>query len=192
MTRGRPINSAEGKAAGAAGSAAMPQLASVCGSFPIRISRDGTWFYHGSPIGRKPLARLFSTVLARREDGSYWLSTPYESGRIEVDDVPFVAVLCEARGEGAARELAFTTNLDEVVVADAAHPVEMRGTAEEPAPYLLVRPGLEARIARAVFYQLVDLAEEVPGPDGTPRLAVRSAGCFFPLEPAEGVGSGRT
>jgi hypothetical protein len=78
------------------------------------------------------------------------------------------------------------------VVADAAHPVEMRGTAEEPAPYLLVRPGLEARIARAVFYQLVDLAEEVPGPDGTPRLAVRSAGCFFPLEPAEGVGSGRT
>jgi hypothetical protein len=106
--------------------------------------------------------------------------------------VPFVAVLCEARGEGAARELAFTTNLDEVVVADAAHPIEMRGTAEEPAPYLLVRPGLEARIARAVFYQLVDLAEEVPGPDGTPRLAVRSAGCFFPLEPGEGVGSVRT
>ena len=86
MTRGRPINSAEGRGAAVAGSAAMPPLASVCGSFPIRISRDGTWFYHGSPIGRKPLARLFSTVLARREDGSYWLSTPYESGRIEVDD----------------------------------------------------------------------------------------------------------
>ncbi|MBM3626929.1 MAG: DUF1285 domain-containing protein [Alphaproteobacteria bacterium] len=192
MTRGRPINSAEGNGAAPAAGAAMPPLASVCGAFPIRISRDGTWFYHGSPIGRKPLARLFSTILARREDGSYWLSTPYESGTIEVDDVPFVAVLCEARGEGEARELAFTTNLDEVVVAGADHPITMRGTAEEPAPYVLVRPGLEARIARAVFYQLVDLAEEAPGPDGAPRLGVRSAGCFFPLEPAEGVGSAPT
>ncbi len=186
MTRGRPINSADEGATAGAGGAAMPPLSAVCGSFPIRIARDGTWFYHGSPIGRKPLARLFSTVLARAPDGSYWLSTPYESGRIEVDDVPFVAVLCEASGEGEGRELRFTTNLDEVVVADAAHPITMRGTAEAPAPYVLVRPGLEARIARAVFYQLVDLAEEVPGPGGTTRLAVRSAGCFFSLEPGVG------
>lgn len=185
MTRGRPINSVEETGAAGAGSGAMPPLASACGSFPIRIARDGTWFYHGSPIGRKPLARLFSRVLERRADGSFWLSTPYESGRIEVEDAPFVAVLCEVRGEGAARALDFTTNLDEAVTADAAHPIVMRGTAAEPAPYLVVRPGLEARIARAVFYQLVDLAEEAPGPGGAPCLGVRSAGCFFSLEPGE-------
>ncbi len=36
-----------------------------CGAFDIRIAADGTWFYHGSPIGRKSLVRLFSNVLYR-------------------------------------------------------------------------------------------------------------------------------
>lgn len=71
-----------------------------CGDFDFRIARDGTWFYRGSPIGRKPLVRLFSTVLRRENDGSFWLVTPAERGRITVDDAPFVAVEMEVTGEG--------------------------------------------------------------------------------------------
>lgn len=164
------------------GNRAFPSMTPICGEFPIRIARDGTWYYHGSPIGRKPLARLFSRVLARQPDGAYWLATPYERGRIEVEDVPFVAVLCTANGVGADQELRFTTNLDEEVRADADHPIVVRDTIETPAPYLLVRPGLEARLARPVFYQLVDLATEREV-DGRPVLGVWSAGMFFPLEP---------
>lgn len=185
MTPASPINSA-GKTPVAAPQGAadpgMPNMASICGAFPIRITRDGTWFYHGSPIGRKPLVRLFARVLHRRADGGFWLTTPYESGSIEVDDAPFVAVLCDVAGAGRGQELAFTTNLDETVRADADHPIVVRGTLEAPQPYVTIRPGLEARICRAVFYQLVDLAaEEQHG--GQARLGVWSAGNFFPLEP---------
>lgn len=185
MTQGPPINSTqqdETVPSAAAPDSALPAMASICGAFPIRIARDGTWFYHGSPIGRKPLVRLFARVLQRREDGSYWLATPYESGRIDVEDVPFVAVLCTPSGAGADQDLCFTTNLDDEVRADAQHPIVMRGTLEAPSPYLVVRPGLEARIARAVFYQLVELACEVEQA-GQLRLGVWSGGIFFPLEP---------
>ena len=181
MTESPPINSA-GRIEADPRAPALRAMAPVCGVFPIRIARDGTWLYHGSPIGRKPLVRLFARVLERRADGSFWLTTPYESGRIEVDDAPFVAVLCAATGTGADQELRFTTNLDDEVRADAAHPIVMRGTVEAPAPYLVVRPGLEARISRSVFYQLVDLAFEAEI-DGRARLGVGSGGIFFSLEP---------
>src|SRR5215471_8017890 len=118
-----------------------------CGDFDMRIARDGTWFYRGSPIGRKPLVKLFSTVL-RRENGEFWLVTPVERGRILVDDAPFVAVEVDAVGEGADRRLTFRTNVDDIVTADAAHPIRVDHDPEsgEPSPYITVRNGLEARI----------------------------------------------
>src|SRR3954471_4529049 len=107
-----------------------------CGDFDMRIARDGTWFYRGSPIGRKPLVKLFSTVL-RRENGEFWLVTPVERGRILVDDAPFVAVEVEAAGEGLDRKLTFRTNVDDVVTLDAAHPlrVDHDAASGEPRPY---------------------------------------------------------
>ena len=151
--------------------------------YHMRIARDGTWFYHGSPIGRIALVKLFSTVLRRDDAGDYWLITPAEHGRIAVDDVPFVAVEVKAEGEGAARSLSFRTNLDEWVTAGPEHPIRVAGDpelSEEPAPYILVRDRLEARIARAVFYELVELAEERQTPQGT-ELGVWSGQTFFPL-----------
>ena len=130
--------------------------------FGIRIARDGTWHYLGTPIKRMPLVKLFSTVL-RREDDRYWLETPVERGLIDVDDAPFVAVEVTVEGEGQATRLTFRTNLDEEILAGPDHPirVEINPATEEPAPYLYVRDNLEALIARPVFYELVELAEEV-------------------------------
>jgi hypothetical protein len=161
------------------GSSARQQF---CGEIDIRIGRDGTWFYHGSPIGRKPLVKLFASVLRREDDGDYWLVTPVERGRIKVDEVPFTAVEVNAAGAGPSQTLTFRTNLDDEVAADAQHPIRIDHAADgrEPRPYILVRDRLEARILRPVFYELVELAqmrrigdEEVYG--------VWSREQFFPL-----------
>jgi len=152
-----------------------------CGEIDIRIGRDGTWFYHGSPIGRKPLVKLFASVL-RREGDDYWLVTPAERGKIKVDEVPFTAVEVNAAGSGRSQALTFRTNLDDEVVADAQHPIRVDHAAEgqEPRPYILVRDRLEARILRPVFYELVELAQ-MQSIGGEEVYGVWSREQFFPL-----------
>lgn len=153
-----------------------------CGDFGIRIARDGTWFYLGSPIGRKPLVKLFSTVLRREDDGSYWLVTPVERGLIEVEDAPFTAVELQVEGSGRDQTLRFRTNLDDWVEAGPDHPirVDTNPATGEPSPYILVRDRLEALILRPIFYQLVEIGEETEE-GGTPQLGVWSKGTFFML-----------
>ena len=147
----------------------------------MRIARDGTWHYRGSPINRMPLVKLFASVLRREDDGSYWLVTPAERGRVEVEDAPFIAVEVDREGEGNAQNLIFRTNLDEIVTAGPDHPLRVETAADgTPAPYILVRSGLEARLARPVFYEVVDLGEEVADNEET-RLGVWSGGTFFDL-----------
>lgn len=152
----------------------------VCGDIDIVIRKDGVWMHEGSPIGRKALVRLFSTVLRKDPDG-YWLVTPVEKMRITVEDAPFHAVRVDREGE----DLVFETDVGDRVAASADHPirVETDPSSGEPAPYVHVRRGLEARIDRPVFYELVELAQERPTPTG-PQLAVRSGGAWFPLGPA--------
>ncbi len=154
----------------------------VCGDLDMRIGRDGTWFYHGSPIGRKPLVKLFASVLNRDEDGVYWLTTPVEKGRVEVDDAPFLAVEMTVSGAGDDQALRFRTTLDDEVTADGDHPLRVAHDPEtgEPSPYVLVRGRLEALINRPVFYELVERGvEEVIA--GETLFGVWSAGRFFPL-----------
>jgi hypothetical protein len=154
---------------------------SHCGEIDIRIARDGTWFHLGTPIGRKELVRLFSTILRKDPDG-YHLVTPVEKMRISVEDVPFLAVLLNVEGEGEAQRLCFTTNVGDETIAGPSNPVrvESNPTTGEPAPYVHVRRGLEARISRAVFYELANLA--VPGAGAqSGNLGVWSDGMFFPL-----------
>ncbi len=143
-----------------------------CGEIDIRIARDGTWFYQGSPIGRPALVRLFSSVLRRDPDG-HWLVTPVEKLRIVVEDAPFVAVGVE-QAEGMLR---FATNVGDVVEAGPDHPIRVEtGEGGAPRPYLRVRGELDALIARPVFYELVSLGEDRAG-----RLGVRSGGAWFDL-----------
>ncbi|HEY1722521.1 MAG TPA: DUF1285 domain-containing protein [Magnetospirillaceae bacterium] len=159
-----------------------------CGRLNMRIARDGTWFYHGTPIGRKEMVRLFSTILERRDDGSYWLASPAEEGIIDVEDAPFVAIELFAEGTGRDQQLSFRTNVDDIVTLDAQHPLRVTDAQDAAvhddsrgaAPYIFVRKGLEARPSRAVYYELVGLGVEERR-DGAPEYGVWSAGLFFPL-----------
>lgn len=146
-----------------------------CGDIDIVIRRDGVWMHENSPIGRAELVRLFSTVLRKDPDG-YHLVTPVEKMRIEVEDLPFRAVTMTRDGD----DLVFTTDVGDEARAGPEHPITVETDPEtgEPAPRVHVRADLEARIARTVFYDLVEMAEERDG-----RLQVRSGGVWFPLGP---------
>lgn len=158
-----------------------------CGDLPFLIKRDGTWLYRGSPIGRKELVCLFSSVLRRDTEGKFYLQTPAERGRIEVEDVPYLAVELDWSGEGRSQTLSFRTNVDQVVTLGPEHRLRVAHDLLtcEPTPYLQVRDGdgafpIEARISRAVYYELVALAE--PHQVRCQRmLGVWSGGVFFPL-----------
>lgn len=151
-----------------------------CGDSAMRIARDGTWFHEGSPITRAPMVRLFSTILRREPDGSYVLVTPAEKLSIEVEDAPFVAVELKTEGHGRRRRLAFRLNTDELVVAGPDHMLRFLGGENGHHPYLTVRRGLEALVARPVYYELVNLALEE---DASP-LGLWSEGAFFALGPS--------
>jgi len=152
-----------------------------CGDMDMRIAHDGSWHYLGSPIGRQALVRLFSTVLRRDEDGEYYLVTPVEKVRIQVDDAPFVAIAVEINGDGEQRQLTFVTNVGDRVTADAAHPLRVEFTDDgEPAPYVRIRDRLDALISRAVYFELAELGTARVVSDSV-DFGVWSSGCFFPL-----------
>ena len=151
-----------------------------CGGSEMRIARDGTWFHQGAPIGRAAMVALFSTILRREPDGSFVLVTPGEKLDIAVEDAPFVAVEVKSEGEGRARELAFRLNTGDLVVADADHALRFEEHDGEPRPYLHVRAGLEALVARPVFYELAEMALT----EGGDPAGVWSAGTFFAMAAA--------
>jgi len=164
---------------------------------PFLIQRDGTWLYRGSPIRRKPMVCLFSSLLTRDEAGVFWLRTPTEYGSIQVEDAPFVATELDFRGCcGRRQTLCFRTNVDEVICAGPEHPITVAWDVPRdsdcpgPVPYLHVRAGegahpILARLSRPVFYELAALA--VPGHVGCrPCMGVWSRNMFFPLGPAAG------
>jgi hypothetical protein len=143
----------------------------------MRIARDGTWFHQGSPIGRETMVRLFSTILRREPDGGYVLVTPVEKLDIAVEDAPFVAVEMKAEGEGRDARLAFRLNSGDLVTAGPDHALRFAEGEDGPRPYLHVRGGMEALVARPIYYDLAEraLAEEGEAP------GVWSEGVFFPL-----------
>ncbi|HLC08823.1 MAG TPA: DUF1285 domain-containing protein [Methyloceanibacter sp.] len=166
---------ASGGGRGKPTSATLPKINS-CGDIGLKIGRDGTWYYEGSPIGRKPLVKLFASVLRREADG-YYLVTPVEKVPIEVEDAPFLAVAMEVTGEGEAQTLRFRTNLDETVDAGPECGLSFREEADGSfTPHVELRGGLPARLTRPVYYELVALS--VQGPAGQGQ-GVWSGGSFF-------------
>ena len=149
---------------------------SHCGDSAMRIARDGTWYHEGSPIGRPEMVRLFSTILRREPDGGFVLVTPVEKLGIEVEDAPFVAVELKSEGEGRDRMLAFRLNTGDAVIAGPGHRLRFD---HGPQPYVEVRAGLDALVARPVYYELAELALA----EGAEPPGLWSGGVFFALEP---------
>ena len=154
-----------------------------CGDLDMRIARDGTWFYEGTPIGRPAMVRLFASIL-RKDGDDYVLVTPVEKVGLKVEDVPFIATDFEVTGQGDGQAITFTTNVGDSVTAGPDAPIRVERDAEtgEPAPYVRVRAALEARIDRKSFYRLVDLGE-TQAHDGRDWFGLRSGGMFFPIIP---------
>ncbi|RXV67026.1 DUF1285 domain-containing protein [Roseovarius sp. A46] len=150
-----------------------------CGDLDMRIARDGTWYYQGTPINRHGLVRLFSTIL-RKDGDRYFLVTPVEKVGITVDDAPFVAVDFERDGEGEGQNLRFETNVGDHVTAGPDHPIRVERDPEtgEPSPYVHVRAGLDALIDRKSFYRLVEIGDRQDG-----WFGLWSGGAFFAMIP---------
>jgi uncharacterized protein len=152
-----------------------------CGDIGLRIARDGAWYYQDSAIRRRPLVKLFASVLRREKDGRYYLVTPAEKALVHVEDAPFLAVAMEVKGSGKRQRLTFRTNLDEIVEAGPKHPlsfcVEKSGSF---IPFVLVRDGLQARLTRPVYYELVATAA-TETKEGKKEMGVWSCGAFFPF-----------
>jgi hypothetical protein len=156
-----------------------------CGNIDMRIARDGTWYYLGSPIGRPGLVKLFSSII-RREGDDYFLVTPVEKVGIKVDDAPFVAIDFETHGTGHNQCVTFTTQVGDTAVIGPAHPLRVTRdpTTEEPSPYILIRANLEALIDRKSFYRLIDLCQHQQY-DGASWFGLWSDDIFFPIIPSK-------
>ncbi|KIZ33861.1 MULTISPECIES: DUF1285 domain-containing protein [Rhodopseudomonas] len=155
-----------------------------CGDLDMRIARDGTWFYLGTPIGRPALVRLFSTIL-KRENGKHFLVTPVEKVGIQVEDAPFLAVEMIKDADSDGPLLRFRTNVDDWVSCDSAHQLRFAAAADGGlTPYLHVRAELWAKVTRALYYDLVDMGEERVV-DGRPMFGIASGGAFFAMADAE-------
>lgn len=151
-----------------------------CGDLDIEIRRDGSWWYLGTPIGRAPLVRLFSSIL-KREGDKYFLVTPVEKVGIRVQDAPFLIVDAEVTGAGEGQLIRMTTLTEDVVEAGPENPIRVaRDARGEPSPYVLIRGGMEALIDRKTFYRLVDLGVHRDG-----WFGLWSGGAFFPVIPSE-------
>lgn len=155
-----------------------------CGDLDMRIARDGTWFYLGTPIGRMPLVKLFSSII-RKDGDDYFLVTPVEKVGITVDDAPFVAIDFDVNGAGQDQEISFTTQVDDIAVAGLDNPIRVVRDAKtgEPSPYVLIRANLEALIDRKSFYRLVDIGVHSKF-EGEDWFGVWSGGQFFPIIPS--------
>ncbi|MDE0590641.1 DUF1285 domain-containing protein [Halocynthiibacter sp. C4] len=158
-----------------------------CGDLDMRIARDGTWFYLGTPIGRAGLVRLFSSII-RKDGDDYFLVTPVEKVGIQVDDAPFVAIDFNAEGKDEAQVLTFETHVGDTVVASAENPIRVSfdPDTKEPSPYILVRANLEALIDRKSFYRLIDLGQH-HDVEGKSWFGLWSSGTFFPIMPSKDI-----
>lgn len=152
----------------------------LCGEIDIRIRADGQWLYQGEPMVRPQVARLFSTILKREEDDAYYLVTPVEKWRIQVEDLPFVVSRLSVESGPEGQELVLMTNMDEVIRLSEKHPLVLADDKGDGQirPRVLVRRNLWARVERNAFYHLAELADA----DGSGRTGIRSAGVFFPLD----------
>jgi hypothetical protein len=153
-----------------------------CGEIDMRIAADGTWHYMGTPINRPALVKLFSTVL-RKDPECYVLVTPVERVGITVEDAPFLAVEMAVEGEGESRQIAFRTNVDDLVQVSPERPLRFERDANGGVkPYVKVRGELWARVTRALALDLIAMGEE-KDVEGVATFGITASGIFFHIAP---------
>lgn len=153
------------------------------GDLDIRIDAQGDWHYNHSPVERKAMVCLFASMLVRDKQLHYWLVTPTELGRIEVDDAPLIAVDLYITGEGTDQDVSFCTNIDQLISVTAKTPLVMKPSpvSGEMAPYITNVDGIEAKLTRQVYYSLVEVGVVQTNPQGEDVLGIWSDNAFFPL-----------
>lgn len=150
-----------------------------CGHSGMRIAKDGTWFHEGAPIERPAMVRLFASVLRREPDSSHVLVTPVEKLTIDVEATAFRATQMTMAGEHDQRRIGLTLDSGDALIVGPANSLTMLETVDGPSPRVKVRFGLEAELARSLYYELAEIAlAEGHNPPG-----IWSDGAFFPLVP---------
>jgi uncharacterized protein len=152
----------------------------LTGDSKMRIARDGRWYHEGTLITRETMVRLFASILRKEPDGTYVVVTPVEKQTVDVEDAPFVAVEAKTSGTGVDRVIAFRLNTGDLITVDHLHPIHVAQRDGEPAPYVAARGGMDALVARAVYYELANLALD----EGASPIGLWSSGTYFSLEPA--------
>ena len=132
-----------------------------CGDIDLKILRDGRWMYMGTEIRRPAMVRLFSTILRLDTDGEYYLVTPVEKVRIQVEDTPFLIVSMDKLKKENKTSLIFYTSLKDEIILTKKNPISIEvNDKNEPSPYILVRNNLRGLISRSVYYELIEYAQE--------------------------------
>lgn len=154
----------------------------LSGDMDLRVSRDGQWVHKGEPISREAIVKLFSTILRREDDQQYYLVTPVEKWRIQVDDTPLFAHSLTVEGSGEQQIIRLTTNVGETLEIGSEHPLEVGHYEDsgQPRPIVRVRHGVDARLVTAAYYDLAErVVEQTIG--GKQALGVFSKGNFYQI-----------
>ena len=125
-----------------------------CGDMPLVIKSNGQWWHAGTPFTRAKLVKLFASVLKKEAD-DYFLVTPVEKIRIQVEDVPFVIIDSTINSD----KITVTTQVGDHFSLGSMHPIELRNFQESCVPYVKVRRNLWARIHQNVLYRWIDQAK---------------------------------
>ncbi len=131
----------------------------LSGDMDMVIKKDGSWIHEGDIIKREKLVRTFSTIL-KKEGDDFYLVTPVEKWRIQVEDMPFLVVLANIEKSGEGLAITLITNVGDEITLDNAHMLQL---SDNSLPYVEIRNGLNARLNRNVYYQLAEHAHEGEG-----------------------------
>lgn len=126
----------------------------LSGDIPIVIAADGTWYHDGGAIQRESLVRLFASILRREDDGEYYLVTPVEKWRLEVQLHPLLVI--DVADENGV--LVLTLNTGKQLKVDDVHPLFLEARRENVAGVVLWH-GLTALFSRGAWYRLVEMAD---------------------------------
>lgn len=127
----------------------------LSGDMDMVIRKDGSWWHEGSKIEREKLVQLFASIL-RKEGDDFFILTPVEKWRIQVEDRPFLINMIEEKGSTVHA----ISNVGDLVAIGKNHPLTLSMIDGERVPEVEVRDGLMARFSRNAYYDLVALSQE--------------------------------